>query len=220
MFGEIFPLGGHSLCFPFWGENTSFNGNQSAEKDSIKCRTEVNQRLGMNASKSSLCKCKSNIFRAFIASYHLFHVWRLMAAFITGVGTKCRKSKGERETKQNRLWSVVKQRNVTKVMTHISTVKKKLHPRAHSAVHYHKDIPQQWLWACRCWKQDHHIHAFLLLGLEVGTHSKWGSIIFMQHYIAQHEYMLGEGLKTDQLTQSCLIIILFSILLLPTIFGV
>lgn len=176
----------------------------------------MNQRLDMNASKSSLCKCKSNIFRGFIASY-LFHVWRPMAAFITRVRTKCRKSKEETETKQNRLWSVVRQRNARKVMTHISTAKKKLHSRTHSAVHCHKDIPQKWLWAYRWWKQDDHS---LLLKLEVETHSKWGSVIFMQHYITQHEYVLGEGLKTDQLTQSCLIIILFSILLLPIIFDV
>ena len=83
--------------FPFWEENTNFKGNQSVEQVSIKCWTEVNQRLGMNASKFSLWKCKNNLFRSFIASYHLFHAQRSMAAFITRLRTKCRKSKGERE---------------------------------------------------------------------------------------------------------------------------
>lgn len=86
-------------------------------------------------------------------------------------------------------------------------------------MHNHKDIPQQWLWACRWWKQDDHGRAFLLFGLEVKTYSKWGSTIFMQHYTAQHEYVLGEGLKTDQLTQCCLIMNLISIVLLPTVFD-
>lgn len=113
-------------------------------------------------------------------------------------------SQKEREIQQNRLWSVVKQRNARKFITNISTAKKKLCPRAHSATHYHKDMPQQWLWAWRWWKQDDHGHAFLLLGLEVEAHSIWGSVILMQHYIAQYEYVLGESLKTDQLTQSCL----------------
>lgn len=110
--------------FPFRWENSSFKGNQSVEEDSIKCRTEVSQRLGTNASKSSLWKCKSNIFLGFTASCHLFHVQRPMAAFITRVRTKCRKSKGEWEIKQNRLWSVIRQRNARKVVNRISTATK------------------------------------------------------------------------------------------------
>lgn len=162
----------------------------------------MNQRQGRNASKSSLWKGKCNIFRGFIASYHLFHVQRLMAAFITRVRTKCRKSKGERDQTE-KLWSVVRQRNSRKFITRISTAKKKLHPGTHLAMHY-CDMPQQWLWACGWWKKDDHDHAVLPLGLEVETHSKLDSVILMQHYIAQHEYVLGEGLQTNQLTQSCL----------------
>lgn len=145
----------------------------------------MSQRLGTNASKSSLWKCKNKTSMGFIASYHLFYVQRSMAALITRMRTKCRKSKGEQEIKQNRLWSVVRQRNARKVISCISTAKTKLCLRTHSAMYYHKDIPQQWLWVCRWWKQNDHDHAFLLLGLEVETHSKWGSVIFMQHYIAQ-----------------------------------